>query len=217
MSNRSLTGAAALLAAPLAIIAAALIIPTLSDEATDQVAALDHHRTAMLTGMTLQMVTVVLFIAGAVWLALTVGRHAPRLAYAGGVLAVGGGLLVLFVDAMHVAVAAATLHLGAGQATLVADRILSSRVVTIVEPLQMLQDLGFVLLATAVAKAGAPKWAATAIAIGAVGEAAGFGAESRAVVAVAFAVMLAGLVPAVRTLTGGRTVRRAPAVQPAAA
>lgn len=217
MPKRAFAGPAALLAGPLTIIACALVIPTLSDKAADQVAALDHHRTAMLTGLSLQLVTIALLVAGAIWLAFTVSSHAPRLAFAGGSLAVGGGLIVLFIDAIHVGAASAALGLGVGQATGVVDRILSSRVVTVFEPLQMLQDIGFVVLAAAVVKAGVPKWAATAVAAGAIAESLGFAAGLRGLVAIAFAVMFAGLVPTVTRLTGARPMRSAAAISPAAA
>jgi hypothetical protein len=217
MFNRGLAGAGALLAGPLVVIAAVIALPTLSDKAATQVAAVDHHRNAMLAGMTLQTIAIALFIGGTVWLAMTLSRHAPRLAYVGGVLAVLGALIVLFVDSMHAGAIAAALGVDPAHATATVDRVLSSRTLTIFEPLQVLQDLGLVVLAVAAAKAGVPRWAAAAIAVGAVAEGAGFGAGSRPLVGAAFAVMLVGLIPAVTVLTGARRTRPHSSVQPAAA
>ena len=215
MSNRRLAGAGALLAGPLAIIAAVIVLPTLSDRAGDQVAALTQHRDAMLAGMTLQILTIVLFIGGTVWLALALSRQVPRLAYAGGVLAVAGGLVVMFVDSMHAGAVAAVLGVDPAHATPIVARVLSSRVLTVFEPLQMIQDVGMVVLAVAAGRAGVPRWAAAAFAIGALAESAGFGVGSRPLVGVAFAVMLVGLIPIVATLTGARAARTASAVEPA--
>ena len=47
MSKPNLAGAAPLLAAPLVVIVAALVSPTLSDEASKQVAAFGAHHGAM--------------------------------------------------------------------------------------------------------------------------------------------------------------------------
>jgi hypothetical protein len=49
-------------------------------------------------------------------------------------------------------------------------------------------------------RAGAPRWAAAAIVIGALGEGAGFATGTRALVIVSFALLFAGLLQAVRTL-----------------
>lgn len=57
MSTRStIAGPLALLAAPIVVIASALIYPTLSGDAATQVASLTSHRCAMITGTTLNMV-----------------------------------------------------------------------------------------------------------------------------------------------------------------
>ena len=135
MSNRKLAGALALLVGPLAVIAAVIVLPTLSDKAADQVAALDHHHSAMIAGTALQTVTVALFVAGSVWLALALSPLAARLAFAGGVLAVAGALVVLFVDSLHTGAIAATSGLHGSQATQIYDRVLSSRMLTVAEPL----------------------------------------------------------------------------------
>lgn len=217
MSKKNFAGAAALLCAPLAVIAAVSIIPTLSDEAADQVAAVHRHRGAMIAGMTLQTATLVLFVAGTIWLALALYRRAPRWAFAGGLLGVAGALIVLFIDSVHAGAIAAALNVGPGQATKTVAGILTSRAVSIFEPLQVLQDLGLVLLAVAASKSGASRWAAAALAAGAVAEGAGFAAGSRPVVGIAFAVMLAGLVPIVVHVAGGHSRQPALAAQPVTA
>lgn len=217
MSKLSLAGVAALITAPLTIIVGAAVIPTLSDDAGNQVAALAHHRGTMLTGITLQTITVALMIGGTIWLAFALASRAPRLASIGGVLAVAGALIVLFVDSVHAAAIAAAIGVEPNQATATIHRITSSAAVSALEPLQMLQDLGLVLLGIAAAKAGAPRWAAAAIVVGALGESAGFAAGSRPLVIAAFAVLLAGLVPTVRTLTRADAERQFAPLEPAVA
>jgi hypothetical protein len=69
--------------------------------------------------------------------------------------------------------------------------------------------------AIAALKAGAPRWAAAAIAVGALSEGAGFATSTKALVATSFAILFAGLLPAVRAL---RTATRPhPAAEPASA
>jgi hypothetical protein len=217
VSKLNLAGVAALLAAPLTIIAAALVIPTLSDDPGDQVAALIDHRTAMLAGMTLQTIAIALMIGGTIWLAFALASRAPQLASVGGVLAVGGALIVLFIDSVHAAAATVALGVDPAQAIPTVHRIVTSAAVSVLEPLQMLQDLGFVLLGIAAAKAGAPRSAAAAIVIGALGEGAGFAAGSKPLVIAAFAVLLAGLVPTVRALTRASAPLRSRPLETAAA
>ncbi len=218
MSRLSLAGAAALLAGPLTMIVGGAVIPTLSDDTGKQIAALAGNRQAMLTGMTLQTITIVLMIAGTIWLALALAPRAPKLASIGGVLAVLGGLIVLFVDSVHAGAAAAVLGVDPAQGTAIFHRITSSAAVSAFEPLQVVQDVGLVLLAIATTKAGAPRRAAAAIVLGTIGESAGFGTGSRPLVIAAFAVLLAGLVPAVRALVAARPAgRRVESVEAAVA
>jgi hypothetical protein len=80
LSKSSFAGAAALLLAPLVVIPAVLVRPTLSDDAANQVAALTDHRQAVITGNALTSIAIVLLIAGIVWLALMLAPRAPRLA-----------------------------------------------------------------------------------------------------------------------------------------
>lgn len=82
------------------MIAATLVQPTLSDNAAKQVAALTDHCSAVIAGMALNMIAVVLLIAGTVWLAFALAQRAPRMAMAGGVL---GALAVLFEDSVAAA------------------------------------------------------------------------------------------------------------------
>jgi hypothetical protein len=199
MDPKSIAGATALLAAPLLVIAGALAQPTLSGDAASQVVALTGHRGPMIAGMTLSMIAIVLLIAGTVWLALTLAPRAPRLAMAGGVLGVLGLLVVLFENSVGAAAPAIADTLDRAQATAVLDRI-STGAVSALDPLAILGDIGVALLGIAAARAGAPRWAAAAIVIGALGEGAGFATGTKALVIISFAILFAGLLQAVRTL-----------------
>jgi hypothetical protein len=213
MDPKSIAGATALLAAPILVIAGTLAQPTLSGDAAKQVAALTSHRGAMIAGMTLSMIAAVLLIGGTVWLALTLAPRAPRLAMAGGVLGVLGSLIVLFENSVGAAAPAIVAGLDRAQATAVLGRIQSSAAISAFEPVSIVGNIGVALLGIAVAKAGAPRWAAALIVIGGLGYGPGFASSSKALVLISFALMLAGLVPAVRTLAA----RTGPslAVQPA--
>lgn len=195
-SKGTIAGAFALLAAPIVVIVSVLIQPARSGDAAGQVAALTSHRTAMITGMALNMIALVLLIAGIIWLA----HRAPRLAMAGGVLGVFGLLVVLFKNSVGAAAPAIVGGLGPAQATAILDRIHSSAAISALGPLSLAGDIGIALLGIAAARAGAPRWAAAAIAIGALGEGAGFATGTNALVIISFAVMLGGLLPVVRTL-----------------
>jgi hypothetical protein len=60
----TIAGAAALLAAPIVVIAAALIQPTLSGDASAQVTALTSHHQAMITGKALVVISSAILFAG---------------------------------------------------------------------------------------------------------------------------------------------------------
>jgi hypothetical protein len=199
LSKSRFAGAAALLIAPIVVIVATLIRPTLSDDPASQVAALTDHRGAMIAGMALNTIGVVLLTAGIIWLALMLASRAPRLSLAGGVLGVFGSLIVMFTSGVDAATPAIVQALDPAHATAALHRIQSSAASGL-GPLKLLGDIGLALLGVAVVKAGAPRWAAAAIAIGALGEAAGFGTHTKALVIIAFATMFVGLVEAVRTL-----------------
>jgi hypothetical protein len=192
-------GAVALLAAPIVVIAGTLAQPTLSGDAATQVAALTGHRGAMITGVALGLIAVVLLIAGVIWLALALAPRAPRLAMAGGVLGVLGSLVVLFESGVGAAAPAIADTLGRVQATAVLDRV-NSGAISAIDPLSALGDIGLAVLGIAVVRAGAPRWAAAAIVIGALGEGAGFATDTKALVIIGFALLFAGLLQAVRTL-----------------
>ena len=209
LSKSTFAGAAALLAAPIVVIAGTLAQPTLSDDPTTQVAALTVHRGPMIAGMTLRTTGLILLIAGTVWLALTLAPRAPHLAMAGGVLGTLGSLVVLFESGVGAAAPAIVDTLDPGQATAVLDHI-NSGAISALDPLSILGDIGIALLGIAVARAGAPRWAAAAIVIGALGEGAGFATGTKALVIISFALLFVGLLQAVRTLV----TRAAP--QPAA-
>ena len=199
LSKSTFAGATALLAAPIVVIAGTLAQPTLSDDAATQVAALTVHRGPMIAGMTLRTTGLILLIAGTVWLALTLAPRAPRLAMAGGVLGVLGSLVVLFENGVGAAAPAIVDTLDRAQATAVLDHI-NSGPISALDPLSILGDIGIALLGIAVARAGAPRWAAAAIVIGALGEGAGFATGTKALVIISFALLFAGLLQAVRTL-----------------
>jgi hypothetical protein len=201
MSTRTtIAGPLALLAAPILVIVSALIYPTLSGDAARQVTALTSHRGAMITGMTLNMAAVVLLIAGLVWLAINLVPRTPRLAVVGGVAGVLGLLVVLFENSVTAAAPAIVAGLGRAQAISMLDRV-HSGAISALEPLALVGDIGILLLGIAVAKAGAPRWAAAVIAVGALGEGAGFATGTKALVIISFVLLFAGLLQAVRTLT----------------
>lgn len=200
LSKSTLAGSFALLAAPIVVIAATLAQPTLSDGAAKQVAALTDHRSAAIAGMALNLIAVVLLIAGTVWLAFALAQHTPRLAIAGGVLGVLGALVVLFEDSVAAAAPSIVNGLDRAQATAVIHSIHSSAAVVALEPLSALGIIGIILLGIAVVQAGAPRWAAAAIVVGALGEVAGFGAHTKALLIIGVALMFVGLLQAVRTL-----------------
>jgi hypothetical protein len=217
MSKSSRAGAATLLAAPVVVIMAVLVQPTLSDEAADQVAAFGAHKGAMLAGAVLQGVSIVLLLAGAGWLALALAPRARTLALAGGVLAVLGSLPVVYDDGLHAAVAAVALGLDPQQAVSVAGRILSSAGAKSVEPFSLVGDVGLALLGLGAARFGSPRWAGAAIVLGAFGEGAGFATGTKALVVAAFVVLLAGFAATVRELTRDGSKRALPAVEAATA
>ena len=216
MSKRTIAGAVALLAAPIIVIVATLAQPTLSDDAASQVAALTDHRGAMITGMALSSIAVVLLIAGIIWFALALAPRAPRLAMAGGVLGVFGLLAVLFENGVAAAFPAIVGGLDRIQATSVLDRI-HSGAITALGPLSIIGDIGLALLGLAAVKAGAPRWAGAAIAVGALAQGAGFATGTKALVIIAFAVLFVGLLQAVRTIAASPAPRLAAAGAKAAA
>jgi hypothetical protein len=216
MSKRTIAGAVALLAAPIIVIAGTLAQPTLSDDAARQVAALTGHRGAMITGMALSSIAVVLLIAGIIWFALALAPRAPRLAMAGGVLGVFGLLVVLFENGVAAAFPAIVGGLDRIQAAFVLDRI-HSGAITALGPLSIIGAIGLALLGLAAVKAGAPRWAGAAIAVGALAEGAGFATGTKALVIIAFAVLFLGLLQAVRTIVASPGPRLAAAGAKAAA
>jgi len=216
LSKSTFAGAAALLAAPIVVIAGTLAQPTLSDDPATQVAALTVHRGPMIAGMTLRTTGLILLIAGTVWLALTLAPRAPRLAMAGGVLGVLGSLVVLFESGVGAAAPAIVDTLDRAQAIAVLDHI-NTGAVSALDSLSILGDIGIALLGIAVARAGAPRWAAAAIVIGALGEGAGFATSTKALVIISFALLFAGLLQAVRTLVTRAAPQTAAEAAPQAA
>ncbi len=200
MSRTTLAGAAALLAAPAVAIAGTLVQPTLSDDPAEQLAALTAHRGAMIAAIALSTSAIVLLIGGAIWMSLALAPRATRLATAGGALAVLGSLVVLFENGIAASAPSVVRGLDPAAATAALERVHSSAAVSGLEPLSLLGDLGLALLGLAAVKAGAPRITAVAIAVGALGEGIGFATGTKPLVVGSFAVLLAGLTQAVRTL-----------------
>ena len=216
--RNSLPGAAALLAAPVAGIAAAIVQPTLSDGAAEQVAALTNHRGAMIAAMVISGVAIALLIGGTVWLATSLAPLAPRLALAGGVLGVLGSLVVLFESGVSAAMPAIVAGLDTPQATATVDRVQSSAGLSGLEPLSLAGDVGLALLGLALVRAGASRAAAAAIAVGAFTEGAGFATGTRGAVLIGFVLLLIGLAAALRPvlLRAPRRVAAQPLAVPSA-
>lgn len=200
MSKPARAGAAALVAGPIIGLIAVIVLPTLSDDAGDIVAALTAHHSAMITGLTLQTLSIPVMIAGVVWLATTLAANAPGLALAGGVLGVAGGLVILFEDGLTDAAPSIVSSLDSNHAT-VALQQLHSGTAAGIDPLALLFDVGVALLAFAAVKVTAPLWLAIALTLSAVAQGVGFGAGSRPIVAVAFAALALLFTLLVRSLT----------------
>jgi hypothetical protein len=201
MKRPSPTGAALLLAGPACAIVAAAVVPTMSDDAGDQVTALMDHRSAMVAGLCLEVIAISLMIGGIAWLASVLHDRGGRLAAAGGVLGIAGSLVVLFEDGVSASGPALTRLFGPSQASAALHGI-HSGVLGAIDPLALFGDLGLALLAFTAVRVGAPRWMAAAVTIGAFAEGAGFGSGSRALVLAGFAVLLVGLGELVRDLVG---------------
>lgn len=215
MSRPSVAGAICLVAAaPLALVGN-LVISTLSDDATDQVDALTHHRGPMILGQTLSNLGLVLIIAGTIWLAFRIGRASPKLALAGGILGVFGSLIVLFEAGIQASFASVVTGLDAGHATTALDRIGASAAVKGLEPLSLLGDIGLLLLAIGAVRIGLPRWAAASLGVGALVEGVGFATATKAVVVIGFLLLFVGAVMAVRAAAA--TAPGAESLEPTAA
>lgn len=199
LSKTTGVGASVLLAAPLIATITNIVLPTISDEAPDRVAALSAHHMPMITGMTLEVISIVLMIGGVIWLAGALRPRTPRLALAGGVLGVIGGLVVLFEDGIAATAPAIVHTLPAAQATSVLDHVHSGALAAI-EPLSLLLDIGLACLGAAAVKAGAPAWLGAAVAVSAVGQGIGLATGTRALAVAAFAALFLSLAGVVRVL-----------------
>lgn len=198
MSNSTRAGVTALLAAPLVVLMGIALLPTVSDDAGDQVSALTAHRGAAIAGLTLQTIAIAMLIGGAIWLARELAPHAPRLATAGGVLAVAGSLIPLYEDGVAATFPALTRVLDPAHATVAIHRIQTSAAISALGPVSLLGDLGLALLGVAAVRAGAPRRAAVLVTLGAFGEGAGFGSATRPLILAGFALLFLGLVDVVR-------------------
>jgi len=122
--------------------------------------------------------------------------------------------VILFEDGLTAAVPSVVSALGPAQAAAVVHQIHSSLIAGL-EPLAILQPVGCLLLALAAIRGGVPRWAAGLFAVGGFLDTVGFASGSKPLAVIGFAVLLAGLLPLVRTLAG-REPARLPAAQPAA-
>lgn len=207
-SKSNLAGAAALVVGPLLALIFAIVAPSVSDDAGDQVAALGDHRSTVIFGLVLQTIAIVLLTAGTIWLAIVVARRAPRLGLWGGILGVFGSLVVLWEDGVSAAMPAIASGLGQAQATAVVDRVTSSAAISGLEPVTTVSDIGLVLLAVAAVRSGAPRWAAIAFAVGSFVETAGFATGTRALLLVGFALLVVGFAGVARALLGSPAAER---------
>jgi hypothetical protein len=188
MSTFARAGATALVGGPLLGLIGVLLQPTLSDDAGDVMSALSAHHNAMIAGLALQAVAIAVLIGGIVWLTVRLHTHAPRLAITGGILAVAGGLVILFEDGVSAVTPSLVSSLDAQSATAAIHQVNGGAAAGL-DPLALLFDAGLAVLAFAAVKAGAPRWVAPALTISAFAQGFGFAAASRPVVAIAFAVM----------------------------
>ena len=200
MSKTTLAGVSALLLAPLTVFVGVAILPTVSDDAPAQVAALSDHRDAMIAGMALQTIAIALLIGGVIWLALALAPRTPGLAIAGSVLAVAGSLIPLWQDGVTATYPALVSALDPAHATTAIDQIHNSGAISALEPLALVGDLGLALLGLAAVKNGAPRWVAVAVTIGAFSEGAGFGSATRPLILAGFTILFVGLAAATRTV-----------------
>lgn len=192
-SVRMLLGAACLVLAPVLEIVSALFQPSWSDDAGDVVAAYTDQRGAMIGALTLEMFALALLIAGTVWLAVALGRRVPALAFAGGVVGVAGLLVITFEQGIAAAAPSIVASLDPARATTVVHAVQSSAGVSTVEPLSVLNVVGFVLFAVAMYRSRtAPLWSGLALAAGSAVQTAGFAAGARGLIVAGFVVMLAG-------------------------
>lgn len=198
MSRTMLAGAVCLVAAPLLEIVSSIVMPTMSDDSGAVVSALRDHHGTMVTGLTLEMIALVLLIAGTVWLALALAPRAPRLAAAGGVVGVAGLLAILFANGMTAAAAPVVPALDPASAAAAVHAISGSAAVSALGPLSILHAVGLILLAAVLRRVAAV--GGIALVAGAIVETAGFATGTRALVIAGFAVFLAGALDVVRQL-----------------
>lgn len=199
MSAYFRSGASCLVLAPLAGLVSVLVSQTVSGKAADQAAAFVEHPTATHVGLALNAIAAVLLVGGAVWFAWIAYERSPRLAMAGGVLAVLGMMSALFDDAVHVTGSVMVQGMSTVEATTALDPLTSGGVF-VVGPLSELGDVGIILLAIAALRFGVPRWAAAVLCAGVIGEGLGFAAGSRYLAAAGFALTAVGVATVVRTV-----------------
>jgi len=164
---------------------------TIAESSTAQAAALAAHHDAMLAGVALSSIAVLLWIGGVVWLAFALRSVASRSVLIGATLGVIGNAAVLFGNGVTTAAYGAVHGMGSTAAAGLLDRMGSAA--EIADPIALLGDIAFVVLAVDAVRVGVPRWAAVVTAVGALVEGAGFGVGHRAVAVIGFVLLLAGL------------------------
>ncbi|HEY3530538.1 MAG TPA: hypothetical protein VGK78_15440 [Nocardioides sp.] len=193
-----------------------LLRTTLSEDASDQVAALSAHHDAVFAGVGLSSVAILVWLGGVLWLASALRPAAPRSALVGAALGVVGTAAVLFANGASAAAYAAATGLGTHDAASLLDRMGSGA--EIADPFALLGDIAFIVLAIDAARAGAARWAVAGVIVGAVAEGGGFAVGSSVLAIVGFALLLVSLGAIARTMLhdASRTAARVDAVTDAA-
>jgi hypothetical protein len=217
MLKESRAGAAALLAAPLIVIASAIIAPTVSDDAAKRYTAIVAHRGVVIASNALSLIALALLVAGTIWLALACAPRARRLALAGGIIGVLGTLVVFFEQSIAAAMPAVVGGLDPTRAAAAVHRVSSAGAVAALEPVSLLQAIGLAVLGLAAVRAGAARWAGMAIAAGAFANEVGFATGTKPLVIAGFVVLFIGLAVAVRALVARPRPEVASSVRPGSA
>lgn len=189
MSTSARAGAAALVVGPLLGLAGYVVVPTVSDDASDVVPALTDHHGAMIAGLTLQTLGIALLVGGLVWLAIRLTPSAPKLAPLAGALGVTGALFVVFENGVSAALPSLVSGLAPSQASTAVHQVTTSTV-TSLEPLGVLFALGVAMLGFAAVRAGVPKWVAPVLTAGALVQTVGFASAARPLVIIGFAALI---------------------------
>ncbi len=195
LTNRrvAVIAASCLVLAPVLSLASTALAPTMSDNASAQLAADTAHHGSAVASVVLEIATVPLLLVAVLALAALAARGSAAWARVGGALAVLGLLDLVFIAA----VGAVRLEMVSGNSDRSQMVALSERIehsaIGVGEPLTIALAAGLVTLAVGLRRAGRiGAAAAAAIALGGVLEPAGFATGERAVAILAFVLLLAG-------------------------